>query len=77
MPDDEIEAAILKEITRYKNRAAQPYSTWWDYDRWWVMVEVNSRRATFDVEACATDKTEALRTVLRSVRRHYSLAGAS
>lgn len=77
MTAEETEAAILREITRHgKNKAPQPYSTWWDHDRWWIMVEVNCRKARFDVEACSADKAEALRTALRSVRRHFSLAGA-
>ena len=51
------------------NKATHPISTAYTDGLWWVNIEVNSIRGTFDLETKAPSLEQALRTALKNVRR--------
>ena len=64
---------IRHEIShRAPNKAKYPFNLGLHDGQWIANIEVNSIAGTFDIEAIATSKVEALTKALTALRRQYS-----
>lgn len=67
---------LIDDIKRFPgNVAKHPFGIGWHDAKWWVYVEINSPKGTFDVETSAIDLHDALTIALHRVRREAQLAG--
>lgn len=57
-----------------QNRSNYPLGIGYHQSKWWVTVEVNTPKATFDIETTDNDLTTAVAAALARVRRETTIA---
>ena len=65
--------SILDEIAKHgTNLAPIPVASWLQDNHWWIAIDVNTPKRTFDIEVCNANQHTAYANALARVRREFS-----
>lgn len=66
---EELIHQIVELVINKENKALVPYAANYTKGIWWIYIEMNSKRRTFDFETSHTSRHEALQRALVQLKR--------